>query len=78
MKATIELELEPFTIPNFVRPTENPDVNRDSLAIPLSALDSETLDRLCRDFRNAVFMKAGKEQPPQAAPRCVDCEKRLR
>lgn len=37
-----------------------PDYN-----LPLSAFDSLTLDRLCREFRNEVFRKAGKEQPEQ-------------
>ncbi len=31
---------------------------------PLSDLDSLTLDKLCNDFRDEVFRKAGKEQPP--------------
>lgn len=39
-----------------------PDYN-----LPLSAFDSLTLDRLCREFRDAVFAKAGKEQPPEQA-----------
>jgi len=66
MKAKIELELQPFSVPNFVRPVENPDMSRDQLAIPLSALDPITLDRLCDDFRTAVFQKAGKLMPPTA------------
>ncbi len=71
MKAKIELELQPFSIPNFVRPVENPDTTRDALAIPLSALDSNTLDRLCDEFRTAVFQKAGKPMPPSAPPRSL-------
>ena len=74
MKATIELELQPFSIPNFVRAAENPDVSRDELAIPLKALDSLTLHRMCEDFRRAVFEKAGKDQPPTETPRCSKCK----
>ncbi len=73
MKASIEIDLQPFSIPNFVRPTENPDVTRDQLAIPLSSLDSMTLSRLCDEFRNAVFEKAGKQQPPTQARYCHKC-----
>lgn len=74
MKATIEIDLQPFSIPNFVRPAENPDVTRDQLAIPLSSLDSLTLSRLCDEFRRAVFEKAGKQQPPAQARYCRKCE----
>ena len=73
MKAMIELELQPFTVPNFVRPVENPDVSRDGQAIPLGALDSNTLDQMCREFRVAVFKKAEKEFPPQDARYCSKC-----
>lgn len=58
MKAKIEIDLKPFTVPNFVVP----EVGGDGL--PLSVLDSLTLDRMCREFRASVFQKAGKEMPP--------------
>ena len=68
MKATIQVELQPFTIPNYVRSVERPGKKEDgfveTIAYPLSDLDSFTLDRLCQQFRNEVFRKAGKEQPP--------------
>lgn len=71
MKATLEVELQPFTTPNFVRAKPRPCLKQDGLqelpAYPLSDLDSWTLDKLCRDFRDEVFKKAGKEQPPTAA-----------
>lgn len=71
MKATLEVTLKPFTVPNFVLVEEAP-VSRGegfspSEGIPLSALDSLTLDRLCNQFRAEVFKKAGKEQPPTCA-----------
>jgi len=77
MKATIEIDLQPFSIPNFVRPSENPDVTRDQLAIPLSSLDSLTLSRMCDEFRRAVFNKAGKEELPIESPRCGKCRQHL-
>lgn len=66
MKTKIEVELKPFTTPNFVLVKNAPTAEERETSLPLSALDSLTLDRLCNDFRNAVFNKAGKEQPPTA------------
>ncbi len=70
MKATLEVELQPFQTPNFVRAVGKPGLEQDGMkelpCYPLSDLDSYTLDRLCRDFRDEVFKKAGKEQPPTA------------
>lgn len=73
MKANVEIELQAFSTPNFVRQAHNPDESRDSAAIPLASLDPLTLDRLCREFRREVFSKAGKEEPPTEAPRCAKC-----
>ena len=70
MKATLEVELQPFQVPNFVRPVAKPGKREDgfaeTVAYPLSDLDSMTLWRLCKDFTDEVFRKAGKEQPPSA------------
>lgn len=64
MKVTIQVELQPFTVPDFVRTVERPGKREDgfaeTVAYPLSDLDSLTLDRLCEQFRNEVFRKAGK------------------
>jgi hypothetical protein len=70
MKAKLELDVKPFMVPNFVTvqspaPAESAEADRASY--PLSALDPNTLDRLCDEFRDAVFKKAGKQQPPQVA-----------
>ena len=71
MKATIEIELQPFTTPNFVLAVSKPGMKQDGMqelpSYPLSSLDSWTLDKLCSEFRDEVFKKAGKEQPPTAA-----------
>lgn len=68
MKVQLEVKIKPFTVPNFVvienEPSPRQEGFKPSDGVPLSALDSLTLDRLCTDFRNEVFRKAGKEQPP--------------
>jgi len=74
MKVQLEIEIKPFTVPNFVVAVEEPKPRQEgfksSEGIPLSALDSKTLDKLCEDFRDAVFQKAGKEQPDVAVCAC--------
>ncbi len=70
MKATLTVELQPFTTPNFVRavmpPGKREDGFKETPCYPLSDLDPLTLDKLCEDFRDEVFRKAGKGQPPTA------------
>jgi hypothetical protein len=74
MKATLQVELQPFQTPNFVRAVMKPGKSEDGMqeapCYPLSDLDIATLDRLCSDFRAEVFIKAGKEQPPTCACGC--------
>lgn len=71
MKATIELELVPFNVPDVVYVREKPTLRQHGLAegrkIHLSELDAETLDTLCYEFRKAVFQKAQKQLPPTCA-----------
>jgi len=68
MRATLQVELQPFLVPNFVRAVGKVGLKQDGLqelpGYPLSDLDAETLSRLCDDFRDEVFKKAGKQQPP--------------
>lgn len=70
MKATLNIELQPFTTPNFVRAVmplgKREDGFKEAPCYPLSDLDSFTLHKLCEDFRDEVFRKAGKEQPAVA------------
>lgn len=70
MKAILEVDLQPFQVPNFVRPVAKPGKREEgfpeTLAYPLSDLDSMTLWCLCENFKSEVFRKAGKEQPPRA------------
>lgn len=59
MKANIEIDLEPFTVPNFAREKGR----ADATPIPLDLLSPETLWLMCNEFRAAVFKKAGKKFP---------------
>lgn len=67
----LEVELQPFTVPNFVLQVIPPRAREAGIDKPvsfhLSELDADTLDRLCWQFRAAVFEKAGKKMPPTAA-----------
>jgi len=67
MKVTIEVELRPFTVPNYVVLVGKPGLKQDGMkelpSYPLRDLDSESLDKLCGDFRAEVFRKAVKADP---------------
>ena len=75
MKTRIEIELRPFTVPNFViqvtPPGDRGQGIQEAPKYALSDLDPYTLERLCDEFRTEVFNKAGKQQPPQAACNCT-------
>lgn len=78
MKATLKVTLKPFTVPNFViietPPGRRQDgVDFESPKVALNDLEPEDLDRLCEEFRRAVFDKAGKCQPPTPAIVCPKC-----
>jgi len=59
------IELQPFSVPNFVRHVvrlgKRQDGFKESPAIPLSELSAETLENMCTEFRTSVFLKAGIE-----------------
>jgi hypothetical protein len=78
VKASIEVELQPFTVPNYVLTVQPPRPKQEGIfetpKLALSDLDSLTLSRMCDAFRNAVFEKAGKQQPPAQARYCRKCE----
>lgn len=63
MKLTTEVELVPFTVPNFVsvkmpaRPRQD-GPNFEAPKYSIAELDDKTLDLLCRKFREDVFAKA--------------------
>jgi hypothetical protein len=70
MKATLQVELQPFQTPNFVRavvpPGKRDEGFEEAPCYPLRDLDALTLDKMCYAFRAEVFRKAGKAQPPTA------------
>lgn len=67
MKINVSMEIKDFTVPNFVVPITALGERQDGITfsdgIPLSDLDSETLEQLCTNFRASVFKKAGKPLP---------------
>ncbi len=63
MKITLEQEVQPFQVPNFVLTVLPPRArqegpNFDAPKYALHELSDETLDLLCRKFREDVFAKA--------------------
>ncbi len=69
MKTTVEMELKPFETPNFAIAVRH-EPGDDERSFPLSMLDANTLDRMFNDFRDAVFEKARKQQPPRDGCGC--------
>ena len=81
MKAFIEIDFKPFNVPNFVVADNDMDAreaNCENQSFPLSALNPEALDKMCDEFRRAVFAKAKKQQPPTCVemPVCPICQGR--
>ena len=70
MKTTVEVEIKPFIVPNFVV-----QVGEGEQPFSLSLLSPDTLDKMCNEFRDAVFKKAGKAQPPTQKPCDGSCRK---
>jgi CRISPR/Cas system endoribonuclease Cas6 (RAMP superfamily) len=60
----VEVELQPFTVPNFVLVKPRLGFRQEGITeapkFALSELDEQTLEQLCAEFRRAVFAKAGK------------------
>ncbi len=71
MKTTIEIKLKPFKVPDFVLVDECRKRRQEgfveSRTFNLSEIDECTLSKMCNDFRNEVFKKAGKNPPPESA-----------
>ncbi len=63
--AKLTVELEPWTIPNFVRPKRPVGKRQDGInftdvdCVRLEDCSYETLNSMCNEFRKAVFDKAG-------------------
>lgn len=70
MKTTIEINLKPFAVPNFVLVEEQPKERREGFnegrKYALNELDTEALEALCWKFKQDVFRKAGKQMHPTA------------
>ena len=64
MKINLEVEVEPFQTPNFVRGVKRKGED-EGVAYPLELLNAVTLEILCDQFRDEVFRKAKKNRPPQ-------------
>jgi len=58
MKTMIEVDIIPLYVPDYVGTAQS-----GTNTLDLSELPPEILERLCEDFTNAVFEKAGKERP---------------
>ncbi len=71
MKVSVDVTLRPFTVPNFVLIEEKERPRSEGFVEPqkfaLGDLSSETLEKLCEEFTDSVFKKAGKNRPPQEA-----------
>lgn len=61
--STINIELKPFSTPNFVILKRQNDGDKENKSFPLKELDSRTLSDMCDEFRKEVFKKAEKEDP---------------
>ena len=72
MKAKLNMELQPFTTPNFVRlAVEAGDASKEGYPVAIKDLDAETLEALCDQFRKELFAKAGKRDPDLDRPTCA-------
>jgi hypothetical protein len=69
MKATIDLEIQPFEVPFTVRIIPPEPCEGTTGTLKIEDMTVETLARLCDQFRDSVFEKAGKQDPAVPHPR---------
>jgi hypothetical protein len=69
MKATIELNIRPFTVPGTVRIEPESESDTTTGVLQLADLAPSTLAGLCDAFREAVFKASGKHDPAVPLPR---------
>jgi hypothetical protein len=60
MKITTEIELEPLSVPKFVRAKQKPQPRQNGLnfnagAIPISELSEEVINNLVEEFRQGLL-----------------------
>lgn len=60
----IEIEIEPFVVPNFVRAKSTAAFPERNPAYALGELDEKSLDELCNQFRADIFAKAKQQAAP--------------
>lgn len=72
MRLEIEVKVRAFTVPNHINISIHGNAVEDT-HIPLSEFKAKVLERMCDDFRDEIFKKAGKTQPPVIAPLCSKC-----
>ena len=65
----IEIQLQPFSTPSFVRQVIPSGIRGEGQIFALSAVPATSLSELCDQFRKDVFEKAGKKDPKLAMPR---------
>lgn len=69
MKATIEVKIQPFQVPDFVLAETEAKLKQEGMVetpkYALSELSADTLEELCEEFKKSVFEKAGKGRPAQ-------------
>ena len=63
----MKINLKPFESPSHVLMGANPGPRQDGFQgatrFPLKEVDSDSLSKLCDQFRKDVFTKAGKRDP---------------
>lgn len=67
IKATIEINLVPFTVPAFATvtlATRNVDGDPNTVQMRIQDLSPEMLADLCDDFQRTIFKNAQKDMPP--------------
>lgn len=67
MRIKIDIELEPFRVPNYVRLKPKPGLREEGFVdrpkYHLSELSDEILESLCEQFRKDVFAKKATGEP---------------
>lgn len=69
MEINIKVNIAPFSVPDCVQivGSRGDGINATPKTISLENIDEYTLEKLCDDFRDGVFKKAGKQRPPKFA-----------
>ena len=65
MDALVKVRVAEFEVPEriAINPEGMLSAGDPASSVPLNALDAKTLDRMCKEFRKAVFRKALQKDP---------------